>query len=98
MMSEASANSTPLASRTPLFWDISPEQVSKALRKNSAWAIVRIFEYGTIQDIYDAIDYYGQERTVEVLKHEKLKPVARVMAYLFLGVDPEHRYLRTHQP
>lgn len=79
--------------RKELFWDISPERVGIALRENDDWAIVRIFDYGTITDIIDAIEFYGAEKTASVLSREKLKPTARVMAYLFLNIDTEHRYL-----
>ena len=84
---------TPLAKRKALFWDISPERVKTALRENDDWAIVRIFEYGKIEDIFDAIEFYGSEKIASVLSREKLRPTGRVMAYLFLNIDPEHRYL-----
>ncbi|MBT1697351.1 hypothetical protein KK083_10715 [Fulvivirgaceae bacterium PWU4] len=84
---------TPLVQRKELFWDISPERVETVLRENDDWAIVRIFEYGKIADIFDAIEFYGPQKTARVLSREKLRPTARVMAYLFLNVDPEHRYL-----
>lgn len=84
---------TPLAERKELFWDISPERVEAVLHENDDWAIVRIFEYGKIADIFDAIEFYGSQKTASVLTHEKLRPTARVMAYLFLNVDPERRYL-----
>lgn len=87
------ASKTPLDKRKALFWDINPERVGVALRENDDWAIVRIFEYGTITDIFNAIEFYGPEKTASVLNREKLRPTARVMAYLFLNVDPEHRYL-----
>jgi hypothetical protein len=84
---------TPLVDRKALFWDINPERVSTALLENDDWAIVRIFEYGNITDIFNAIEFYGPQKAASVLSREKLKPTARVMAYLFLNVDPEHRYL-----
>lgn len=84
---------TPLVERRGLFWDISPERIGVALRENDDWAIVRIFEYGKIRDILDAIEFYGPEKTASVLSREKLKSTARVMAYLFLNVDPGRRYL-----
>lgn len=84
---------TPLAERKELFWDISPERIETALRENDDWAIVRIFEYGEVSDILNAIEFYGRQKTANVLGREKLRPTARVMAYLFLNVDPEHRYL-----
>lgn len=84
---------TPLVMRKALFWDISPERISTALVENDDWAIVRIFGYGNITDIHNAIEFYGRDKTARVLSREKLRPMARVMAYLFLNVDPEHRYL-----
>lgn len=92
-MADNAALKTPLVERKELFWDISPERVETALRENDDWAIVRIFEYGKITDIFDAIEFYGSQKTASVLTREKLRPTARVMAYLFLDVDPEHRYL-----
>lgn len=84
---------TPLAERKELFWDISPERVGTVLLENDDWAIVRIFEYGKIKDIFDAIEFYGPQKAASILSREKLRPTGRVMAYLFLNVDPEHRYL-----
>ena len=92
-MSSDATLKTPLTERKELFWDISPERVGAALRENDDWAIVRIFEYGKIADIFDAIEFYGPQKTASVLSSQKLKPTGRVMAYLFLNVDPEHRYL-----
>jgi hypothetical protein len=92
-MSGINTLKTPLAKRKELFWDISPERIETALRENDDWAIVRIFEYGKITDISDAIEFYGPQKTSRVLSQEKLRPTARVMAYLFLNVDPERRYL-----
>ena len=92
-MSSNATLKTPLVDRKELFWDISPERVGIALRENDDWAIVRIFEYGKITDIFDAIEFYGPEKIASVLSREKLKPMARVMAYLFFNIDPDHRYL-----
>lgn len=92
-MPNNAALKTPLAERKELFWDIRPERVDAALRENDDWAIVRIFEYGKITDIFNAIEFYGPQKTASVLSREKLRPTGRVMAYLFLNVDPEHRYL-----
>lgn len=92
-MSDNATLKTRLVERKELFWDISPERVETVLRENDDWAIVRIFEYGKIADIFDAIEFYGPQNTARVLSHENLRPTARVMAYLFLNVDPGHRYL-----
>jgi len=82
-----------LINRRALFWDISPERIATALDENDDWAIVRIFQYGSIEDIHNAIKYYSPEKAASVLSREKLRPTAHVMAYLFLNVDPEKRYL-----
>ena len=92
-MSADTTLKTPLVKQKVLFWDISPERIETALVENDDWAIVRIFGYGEITDIFDAIKFYGPQKTASVLSREKLRPTARVMAYLFLNVDPEHRYL-----
>lgn len=47
-----------------------PECVPTVLRENDDWAIVRIFEYGDIGDIFDAIEFYGSEKTSKVLSQE----------------------------
>lgn len=73
--------------RPALFWDISPARIPTALRENDDWVIVRVFEYGTIEDIYRVIGLYGSKKATEVLRHEKLRPMASAMAYLFLNVD-----------
>jgi len=82
-----------LASRKPLFWDISPERIPTALRDNDDWAIVRIFEYGTLDDISDCIEFYGEKKVIEVLSSSQLRPTAYVMEYLFLHVDPQEKYI-----
>lgn len=64
-----------------------------ALRENDDWAIVRIFEYGTIDDISDCIEFYGENKIANVLSSSRLRPTAYVMGYLFLGLDPQEKYL-----
>jgi hypothetical protein len=87
-MSDNATLKTPLAERKELFWDISPERVATVLRENNGWAIVRIFEYGNIADIFDAIEFYGPQKTARVLSQEDLRPTARVMACLFSMLTP----------
>jgi hypothetical protein len=82
-----------LASRRPLFWDIRPERIPIALRDSDDWAIVRIFEYGTLDDISDCIELYGESKVSEVLSSSSLRPTAYVMGYLFLGLDSQGKYL-----
>jgi hypothetical protein len=62
------------------------------LIESDDWVIVRVFEYGEIQDIYDVFKLYGEEKTIEVLRQENLRPTAAVMAYLFLNVDRYGKY------
>jgi hypothetical protein len=81
--------------RPPLFWEVRPERIATVLRENDDWVIVRVFEYGTIEDILEVIELYGRDKCIEVLSREKLKPMTASMAYLFLGVDRygKHRAL-----
>lgn len=79
--------------RRPLFWDISENDITDTLMKSRLWVIVRVFEYGTLEDIRDVIAMYGQENVKqELLSEEKLKPMTRCMAFLFLHIDKEKRY------
>jgi len=53
---------------------------------------MRVFEYGTIEDITDVIQVYGKAKVIDILSREKLKPIAASMAYLFLNVDRYGRH------
>lgn len=81
-----------LVNRKELFWDVNPEQIARTIHESDEWAIIRVFEYGEIEDIFDAIELFGEKKVREVLSREKLKPVTAVMAYLFLGIDRYNRY------
>jgi hypothetical protein len=81
-----------LLKRKELFWEVAPERIGLILKEADDWVIVRVFEYGEIEDIFDVIELYGEDKVRAVLSKEKLKPVASVMAYLFLGVDRYNRY------
>lgn len=83
---------TNLINRTSLFWEINPERIASVLEENDDWVIVRVFEYGTIEDITEVIRVYGKAKVIEVLRQEKLKPIAASMAYLFLNVDRYGRH------
>lgn len=83
---------TDLLKRKELFWEISPERIPQALVENDDWVIVRVFEYGQVDDIFNVIELYGEEKVKAVLSTENLKPVAAVMAYLFLNVDRYGKY------
>jgi hypothetical protein len=78
--------------RKELFWEVDPSRIEQVLLESDDWAIVRVFEYGEIDDIFDVIEFYGEEKVKKVLRTENLKPVAAVMAYLFLGVDRYNKY------
>jgi hypothetical protein len=78
---------TYFSSRPALFWDISPERIPTALRENDDWVIVRVFQYGGIEEIWKVIELYGKKKSREVLSRERLRPMAASMAYLFLDVD-----------
>jgi hypothetical protein len=82
-----------LIHRKELFWEINPDRIEQILRDADDWVIVRVFEYGELEDIFDVIALYGEEKVKTVLQTEKLKPVASVMAYLFLGVDRYNKYV-----
>jgi len=81
-----SANGTVNFGRA-LFWDI-PENTIEAVVKNSpGWVITRVFEYGTLQEIADVIEFYGQEKASASLKQISVKPMTRAMALLFLNIE-----------
>lgn len=83
---------TNLINRKELFWEVRPDRIEQILRESDDWVIVRVFEYGEIEDILEVIELYGEEKVKDVLNRENLKPIASVMAYLFLGVDRYHNY------
>lgn len=91
-MTQNSTPATRLAHRRPLFWEIGEEQIPAALVNNDDWAIVRIFQYGDLADIFDCIELYGEDKVADVISSSKLRPMAYSMGYLFLGVDPQNRY------
>jgi hypothetical protein len=70
-----------------LFWDIASSRIPGALVESDDWAIVRIFEYGSLSDIQEVIDLYGEGKVRKVLSTEKLRPMAASMAFLFLDID-----------
>lgn len=75
-----------------LFWEVNPDEIKNILNESDDWVVVRVFEYGTVEDIFDVIKLYGAEKVKTILMREKLKPMAAVMAYLFVGVDRYKRY------
>jgi len=92
MLTPEKVSASNLIKQKHLFWEIDPNQIPNALIKNDDWVIVRVFEYGSIDDINDVIELYGEEKVKKVLSEQKLKRTAEVMAYLFLGIDRYNRY------
>ncbi|MBI3220009.1 MAG: hypothetical protein HYZ44_10885 [Bacteroidetes bacterium] len=78
--------------RRPLFWDIKESDIEKVIAESPEWVIPRVFDYGTLGDIREVINLYGEEKSKEMLSRNKMKPLVRSMAYLFLQFDPENRY------
>jgi hypothetical protein len=83
---------TDLASRRTLFWDINEKDIPQVLVTSDEWIIARVFQYGTLKDIFAVIDLYGKERTSKILSHLQLPTVASAMAYVYLGVDRYGKY------
>lgn len=69
-----------------MFWDINEKDIEKALVESDDWVVARVFEYGTLDDIFDVIELYGKEKVKEILMKSKLPPVSAAMALLYLGV------------
>ena len=74
-------------SRT-LFWDIAEKDINKTLSVSKDWVVIRVFEYGTIEEISEIINFYGSSAVIEILKSSRfLKPVTKAMARLFLDLN-----------
>lgn len=78
--------------RAPLFWDINKDDIEEVLANSDEWVVIRVFDYGTIEDILEVIRLYGRDKVKHILSGSKLRPMARSMAYIFLDVDSEGRY------
>lgn len=83
---------TNLVNRPILFWEIHPSKIPDALQNSADFVIVRVFEYGELDDIFDVIRLYGVNKTKEVLKRATLQQTAAAMAYIFLGIDRYGKY------
>jgi hypothetical protein len=70
-----------------LFWDIPEKNIPLALNRSSEWVVVRVFEYGTLEEIAEIIKFYGKEKIKELLLKFNLRPMAKAMARLFLDVE-----------
>jgi hypothetical protein len=54
--------------------------------------VVRVFEFGSIEDIFDVIELYGKQKVREILTRETLQPVSAAMAFLFLDIDVRRKH------
>lgn len=84
---------TTLTSRYALFWDINPKDIKRTLVECDEWVIARVFDYGTLDDIFDVIKLYGKEKTKQLLTTAPMKRVGCVMANLFLDVELKSKFL-----
>lgn len=81
-----------LAARRPLFWDIDEKDIPNALVKCDEWVLVRVLQYGTLNDIDLVIAFYGEQRARKVLAAIDMPDVAYAMAHLYLGIDKRKKY------
>ncbi len=79
--------STNLKLGKELFWDIPEKDIQRVLSDSKEWVVERVFEYGTVNEIFEIIDYYGKATVSGILVKAKLKTVARAMAHLFLDLE-----------
>lgn len=70
-----------------LFWDIPEKDMGMAFTQSKDWVIVRVFEYGTLDEIAEIIDYYGKPMVKNALSNAMLRPVAKAMGKLFLDLN-----------
>ncbi len=82
-----------LINKRSLFWDIDEKNIEQSLMDSGDWVIVRVFDYGDIEDIEEVIELYGVERTKKILLETNLRPMAKTMAYLFLNIDKKNEYV-----
>jgi hypothetical protein len=86
-LSLMSSKSSDRALRRELFWDINADRIPEILEKSPSWVIVRVFQYGELEEIAEIIKLYGREKVKEVLLTEKLQPMAKAMAFYFMDLD-----------
>ena len=73
---------------TALFLDIAEKDITRTLSSSKDWVVVRVFEYGTIEEISEIINYYGRDTVKLILESAgALKPVTKAMARLFLDLN-----------
>jgi hypothetical protein len=80
---------TALTTRNALFWDINPKDIARTLAESDEWVIARVFNYGTLDDIFDVIRLYGKDKARQLLTTAHLNRVGCVMANLFLDVEAD---------
>lgn len=49
------------------FWDVEISEID--FRKNSEWLINRIFDRGTLNEVYEIINYYGSDFVKKTLQN-----------------------------
>ncbi len=69
-----------------LFWDIDEKDIATVLIKSDEWVLPRVLEYGTLQEINEIIQYYGEERVTDILTKIKLSPMSKAMAWYYLNL------------
>lgn len=81
-----------------LFWDIPESRIKTILDDNPYWVVPRVFEYGSIEEITDVIEFYGTYKSTQVLVQMKneLKPMAKAMAHLYLNLELRDYDLQKH--
>ena len=50
-----------------VFWEIDESKIEETIQTNPDFSIPRIFERGTIEEIFDMIDFYGEEKVKKTL-------------------------------
>lgn len=72
-----------------LFWEINEKDIARALVESDEWVVLRVFEYGTLDEIAALIRYYGKENVKDILWQLKsqLKPVTKAMAWYYFDLE-----------
>ena len=82
-----------LITRRALFWDVAESEIPQLLLHSPEWVIPWVFEYGTLADIDDVIQYYGHDKVSLILSNTAMRLVTRAMAFFFLGINPTGYYV-----
>ncbi len=70
------------------FWDIDLSKLD--FDRYADFAIIRVFERGTPEDIYKISDYYGKSRLINSLTQANtLTPRAMALGEQLLGISPD---------